>query len=147
MAINNNAAALQQQFKLNIPGQASAPAQGDRPKANFWLNIGYSLVVAGKNAQGEATQEHKFVSLPVGIPLDTTEALSVNSRNAEFAQFQAARNLLMTQILDVAKTLKPGEEKIIGGQTGGLEIQLRRVNDEVAAPAAEGNPFAIKLTF
>ena len=108
---------------------------GDRPKAKFWLNIGYDSGVADESTGGT-----KFVSLPVGIPLDNNEKLPTNSRNAEFAAFQAARNDLMEQVMAVAGNLAPGEEKLLN-----LQIQLRRVNDEAAEIPVENNPFAKKL--
>lgn len=106
----------------------------DREKAQFWLNIGYGSGVTDDNG------EERFVSLPLGIPLDTQEHLATNSRNAEFAQFQAARNDLLDQIQDAAKSLAPGESRVLN-----LQIQLRRVNDEVADIKPEDNMFAKKL--
>ncbi|MFP3681450.1 hypothetical protein SB725_30690, partial [Pseudomonas sp. SIMBA_041] len=61
----------------------------EAPKAQFWLNIGF---VAEGTAKPEEGKDDVFVSLPVGIPLDTMERLKTNSSNEEFAQLQAARN-------------------------------------------------------
>ena len=121
---------------------------GDRPTANAWLNIGY-MVEVPSTVEGakKGDMEQRFVSLPVGIPVDTTEPLAINSRNADFNSFQAARNDLLEQIQEVAAGLQPGEEKIIGGTDGGLCIQVRRVSDPVATPAVDGtNKFAKKLS-
>lgn len=107
----------------------------NRPKAQYWINIGYTVQV-----KGEQGPEDRFVSLPTGIPLDTQEALPTNSRNAEFAAFQAARNNLHDQIMAAAAKLQPGEEKLLN-----LQIQLRRVNEETAPVAAELNPFVIPV--
>ncbi len=115
--------------------QATNSSKDDRPKAQFWLNIGYPVTV-----KTEAGEEQRFVSLPTGIPLDTQEALATNSRNAEFAAFQAARNNLHDQIMAAAAKLQPGEEKLLN-----LQIQLRRVNEETAPVAAELNPFVIPV--
>ena len=122
--------------------QATNSSKDDRPKAQFWLNIGYPVTV--KNGEGE---EQRFVSLPTGIPLDTMEALATNSRNAEFAAFQAARNNLHDQFMAVASQLQPGEEKIIGLGDSGLALQIRRVNEEAAPIAAGNNPFVTALSF
>jgi hypothetical protein len=125
-------------------GAAPAPTSvngkgnsGDRPKAKFWLNIGYDSGVAD-----EASGGTKFVSLPAGIPLDGQERLATNSRNHEFAAFQSARNNLMDQIMARAEQLKPGEEVILN-----LSIQLRRVNDEQAEIAPDQNQFIRELKF
>ena len=91
--------------------------------------------------------EQRFVSLPVGIPLDTMEPLPTNSRNADFAAFQAARNNLHDQFMAVAAKLQPGEEKIIGLGDSGLALQIRRVNEEAAPIAAGNNPFVAALSF
>ena len=116
---------------------ASCRQVDDRPKAEFWLNIGYSVEVADENT-GEI--ESRFISLTTGIPLDTQEKLTINSRNQMFAAFQGARNDLLDQIMDVAKMLAPGEEKIIG-EAGGLQLQVRRVNGEAPVVKLSRNPF------
>ena len=122
--------------------QATNSSKDDRPKAQFWLNIGYPVTV-----KTEAGEEQRFVSLPTGIPLDTQEALATNSRNAEFAAFQAARNNLHDQFMAVAAKLQPGEDKIIGLGDSGLAIQIRRVNEESAPVSTEQNPFVAALSF
>ena len=94
------------------PAAEAATAKADRPKAQFWLNIGYVVHVP---AEGGGT-EQRFISLPSGIPLDTMEELKTNSSNALFARMQAARNGLFADLMATAKTLAPGEEKIYGDE-------------------------------
>jgi hypothetical protein len=108
---------------------ATAP-KNERPKAQFWLNFGY-LTPAG--VEGE---DDRFVSLPMGIPLDTMEKLSTKSSNADFAQFQAARNDLLDQIIEAASVLEPGQDYVIAAD-GGLAVQVRRVSEEAAAPPVD----------
>ena len=103
----------------------------DLPKANFWLNIGYPVQIDTDHGV-----EERFVYLPMGIPVDTQELLPTNSRNSEWAAFQAARNNLLEQIIEAGKNLEPGEEVMLN-----LSIQLRRVNDEAPAASTENNPF------
>jgi hypothetical protein len=107
----------------------------DMPKANVWLNIGVTT--------GDET--YPFVSLPMGIPLDTMSELPVRG-NAEFRQFTAARNDLLAQLKAAANALEPGSDMIIE-LDGGLAIQIRRVAEEQAAPAPEENRFAVNLGF
>lgn len=111
----------------------------DRPKAQYWLNIGFESNF--KDEDGS----YRFVSLPQGIPLDTQERLPV-PRNREFAAFQAARNDVLDQLLAAAKKLAPGEAKIIClDENTGLAVQLRRVNEEAEEIPADQNPFVRKL--
>lgn len=119
----------------------AAAAKDERPKSQFWLNIGYETDVVDDNG------ENRFVSLATGIPLDNMERLATNSRNKEFAAFQSARNDLYDQIMVVAKSLSAGEAKIIGVTDSGLAIQIRRINNEAAEIPVDQNQFAKKLVF
>lgn len=120
----------------------SNTTNADKPKAQFWLNIGYLTDVKDEN-----TGEMKFVSLASGIALDTMETLAVNSKNVGFANFQAARNDLRDQLIEAAKNLKPGEAAYIGDTTQPVQMQIRRVSEETAAVAGDSNPFSRKLGF
>lgn len=111
-------------------------AQDERPKSQFWLNIGYPV----DYKVDEHTTEVRFVSLPTGIALDAQEVLSTNSRNEQYSAFQSARNLLVEQLLAIANQLKPGQEKMVN-----LQIQLRRINPEAKAIEAANNPFVANL--
>lgn len=115
---------------------AAAPAAQDRPKAKWWLNIGYKV---NYPVEGGGTEE-RLVSLPVGAPLDTQEPIKNNSRNEVYAQFTGARNDLLEQVMERAKQMKPGEVIDLP-----LIVQLRCVDDaeNVIAPAA--NSFTKKL--
>lgn len=120
---------------------STAPKKDERPKSQFWLNIGYETDVVDDNG------ENRFVSLATGIPLDNMEHLQTNSRNREFAAFQAARNDLYDQIMDVAKSLEPGESKVIATADNGLAIQIRRINEESVEIPADQNKFGRRLSF
>lgn len=120
-------------------GKAAAASQ-EKPKAQFWLNIGY---VAEGTAKPEEGKDDMFVSLPIGIPLDTMELLKTNSSNPEFNDLQGARNDLLSQILEHAKaTLKPGEDLVFN-----IQGQIRRVKDETPPNTGAANKFAAKLSF
>ena len=111
-----------------VAGNAPAP----KPKATLWLNAGYTTTVVV-----DGVEEERFVNLPIGMPVDTQELLPTNSRNQEFAQFRMAQNDLLNQIMELGKSLAPGEAKTIN-----LELQLRRVNEDVAPVPNGENPFA-----
>ena len=131
MAINFN-----RPFGSNTANAAgtlnAAPAAPAKPKATIWLNAGYTTTVVV-----DGVQEERFVNLPMGMPVDTMELLPTNSRNVEFAQFRMAQNDLLNQIMELGKSLAPGEAKTIN-----LELQLRRVNEDVAPVPNGENPFA-----
>jgi hypothetical protein len=132
----------------NNSGKAAADAstsRADQPKAKIWLNVGYVVTGVPVSGATDGSVEDRFVSLPVGIPLDTMEKLPTNSRNESFAQFQAARNSLYDQLMAAASTLKPGDDIVIGVD-GGLSIQLRHVADaRENIVSTDANPFGIKL--
>ncbi|MFP3556443.1 hypothetical protein SB861_37870 [Paraburkholderia sp. SIMBA_049] len=111
----------------------------EAPKAQFWLNIGF---VAEGTAKPEEGKDDVFVSLPVGIPLDTMERLKTNSSNEEFAQLQAARNDLLDQIMSAAQKLQPGEDMVFT-----LQAQVRRVKEDKPVAVDQTNKFAAKLQF
>ena len=115
---------------------ASAPkAASDKPKAQFWLNIGYESEVIDEDGTP------RFVSLPSGIALDTQDYVEAKSRNADFQNFQNSRNDLLDQIMAHAAKLAAGEACILN-----LQIQLRRVNDDVVATPSGSNPFIKQLS-
>lgn len=118
--------------KTNVASNSAAKA--DKPKAQFWLNVGY--------VANEGTEDAKFISLPTGIPLDTQEPLPTNSSNADFRAMRCAQNDLLEQLIEYAQNLEPGEEGIIN-----LQVQLRRVKAEAADIPADENKYARKLTF
>lgn len=123
-------------------GQPAAKAAGnpaDRPKAEFWLNVGYDSGV-----KDEETGESRFVSLAAGIPLDSIEKLKTNSSNRTFAQFQAARNELHDQVMAIAAKLEPGQSVIVDTGTP-LQVQIRRVREEIEDLDSSDNQFVRNL--
>lgn len=132
MALSDNAGIDFKKTFGSAPDKASGAAL---PKAEFWLNVGYYV----KHETPEGVED-RFVSLPTGIPLDTQEALKTNSRSADYNNFNAARNDLHDQIMQVAGELEAGEERVLN-----LSIQLRRVSAEVAPAAGAANPFLVKV--
>lgn len=114
-----------------------ATPAADRPKAEFWINLGYET-----EAMNEETGKPYFISLPQGIPLDTQELADTNVRSPEFAAIRNAQNDLHSQIMDHVKDLAPGEETFIT-----LQVQVRRVKAAVAPIDPANNPLIKKLAF
>lgn len=130
--LSNNGSAARPTLFRNSGGNAGAA--DDRPKAQFWINVGYPVDVEIDGG----TTETRFVSMPMGIPVDTQEELKTNTGNAEWNMLQQARNALVQLLTETGKELKPGEERIVN-----LQVQLRRVKDESAQPDAKSNPFML----
>jgi len=112
-SINNGVVASSNVRPMNGRGQAAA----DRPNATIWLNIGYE-----KNG--------KFVTIPVGIPLDTTDALAVRGNNPDWVGFTNARNDLLEALVAAGQALEPGAEVQVP-----LQVRVRRTS-----VAVEGDP-------
>ena len=128
-------------FSTSFGARNARQSTQNLPKAQFWLNFG---IMKAATKEGE---EDRFVSLPTGIPLDTMEPAKVSGNNRDWNKFQAARNDLLAQILDVANTLEPGGEFIIQAE-GELAIQIRRVSAEAEEPAVdETNRYATPSLF
>lgn len=129
-----------QEFGIKKFGEKATTAAAEKPKAQFWLNIGYQTTVI--EDKEEVT---KFISLPVGIPLDTMELREVKGSNADYRALLSAQNDLLEQLKAHAAKLEPGDETIIG--EGALVIQLRRVKAEDVAIPADANKYGKVLTF
>ncbi len=121
-------------------GRQSAPqargaraASNEQPKAQLWLNIGYDVPAP----TAEDPNATKFVSLPVGIPLDTMEPIKVNGQNADYNKFVDARNQLLASLIAGSASLAPGEDDLVN-----LSIQVRRVSAPATVDSAN-NEMAI----
>ena len=100
----------------------------EKVKSQLWVNVGYSIEVEG---------ELVFVSIPMGIPLDSIKELPTNTRNAEYNLLNQARNQLLADIAAGAEDLEGGESHVLE-----LEVQLRRIDKEPdPLPTGSVNPF------
>jgi len=108
------------QSPLNAP--ASAPANNGKPEAQIFGNIGYWA----PNEDGEKV----FVSLPMGVGIDTMRHVSAGS-----SKLMQAKNALLDQLNDLTKDLKSGKEMEIP-----LLFVARRRSDHEQTTAAD-NPF------
>ena len=94
------------------------------PESKLWLNFGY-------------TTNDKFISLPLGLAIDTMEPQVARGQNLEFNKQVAAQNALLKALQDAGFKLEPGETHTVV-----LECQLRRVNEKMEIDP-EDNEFAI----
>ena len=117
-------------FGAKAPAAKTAIVE-EKVKSQLWINVGYSIEVEG---------EQVFVSIPMGIPVDSIKELPTNTRNAEFNLLNQARNQLLADITAASEDLEGGESHVLE-----LEVQLRRIDKEVdPLPAGSSNPFLRK---
>ena len=108
--------------------KAAATVVEEKVKSQLWVNVGYSIEVEG---------EQVFVSIPMGIPVDSIKELPTNTRNAEFNMLNQARNQLLADIVAASEDLESGESHVLE-----LEVQLRRIDKEPdPLPTGSSNPF------
>lgn len=109
----------------NLPF-ASATGINDeaKPKSKVWLNVGYEV-------------NGKFVSLPLGLPIDTMDSAEIRGQNEDFVKLRTAQNELLEALKNAGQNMAPGQE-----QTVNLQVRLRRVNEELVVDRAS-NEYAI----
>ena len=115
-------------IELNLAGTAAPTAGNKKPAAKIWLNVGYTSV-------DPTTGESTFISLPLGIPLDTMEMKPVTGTNEDYKQLLQAKNALLEMLQTVSAQVDSGGEEIIAD----LEVQMRRVAT-VDVPSVGDNP-------
>lgn len=117
--------------------KTDAPSTGnkaDRTPSQFWLNIGRST------GEGETA---RFVRLPLGVAVDGMKPTPIKGSNADYNEFTETGNKMLARVQAICAELAPGESRIIQ-----LEVEVRRVNDEVAAPVLdETSAYAEALNF
>lgn len=106
-------------------GRGRATNTADLPRATVWLNVGY-------DANG------KFVNLPLGLPIDTMEHITVRGQNEEWVQLSHARNELLKALQEAGDALEAGGEIDVP-----LIIRIRKVNNEMQVDSAT-NPFSME---
>lgn len=113
-------------FGKNALKASTATVVEEKVKSQLWVNVGYSIEVDGVNV---------FVSIPMGIPVDSIKELPTNTRNAEYNLLNQARNQLLADI--TSADLESGESHVLE-----LEVQLRRIDKEPdPLPTGYTNPF------
>lgn len=115
---------------------SSNAAAAERPREEFWLNIGWYASAVNENGE----QFQQFISLNYGIPLSSVKEEKLGSNPAWNALVQA-KNGILHQLLAKAKELKPGETFDIGEGDGPV-LQIRRVGEKVVVA---DNPLEVKI--
>jgi hypothetical protein len=105
-------------------GNLATATEAPRPRSKLWLNVGRTI-------NGE------FIS-PLGIALDSLEPQEIRSQSVEFVKKKTAENQLLVALKTLGFSFEPGQVEPIM-----LEVQLRRVNEELVVQTVE-NEFAIE---
>lgn len=122
----------------NLPEAAASSTKEERVPAKFWLNIGYEVEVTGS----DGTTETRFVSLPMGIALDTQQHKKPGKITTETGQLISAGNDLLDDLIKAAQAIPGGNTQIVN-----LQVQIRHVAEPTVL-ASSDNPFspsAVKL--
>jgi hypothetical protein len=119
---------------------AATTATGDkRPQPKVWMNVGYF-----SDDVDPETGEKMFVSVPLGIGVDTMDPAKKRGRNEQYNQLVDAKNELLEMIQKFAGTLDPGQDEMLLD----LQVQVRRVHNVEEASGANPHSSALsRLSF
>ena len=136
-----NFAELANEVLNPAPAQTAAPTTGtDRVKAKVWLNLGVTLPMQ----QEDGSMVDTFISIPVGVPLDTMEPMVARGNNVENNQKVEIGNMFMEHLQQWA------DSDVAEGESVPLtvEVQARRVKAQGTAGtsgAGGTNPLVAEL--
>lgn len=104
-----------------------APSYGKpRKETKLWLNPGY-------RAKGEA---ERFVSVPLGLGVDTMEFIEPKGSNQDWLNFVEARNQLLANLQAIGDAMEPGQEVPIY-----LELRLHKAAEKKKPSEQADNPY------
>ena len=112
----------------------------ERPKATRFLNIG--AVVKLPHEEGKPDSE--FVSLPLGLGLDTMEKKEIRGNSPRYRKIMAVKNAILDKLMETADGIAPGSSEIVEG----LQMQVLCVgegNTEVDTSDVELPEIGIKI--
>lgn len=105
----------------NTTNTGAAPAA--RPQAKLWLNVGVTMPFT----QADGTVEDVFVSLPIGIALDTMTPMKGNSSLAK------RKNALLSKLQGLCLSVDQGGSQDLNG----MKMVLTRASDTAAQVSDE----------
>lgn len=120
----------------NAMKQSQPEPETKRENAKVWLNVGVNLPGAGEDG------EDLFISLPVGIPLDTMKPQEVRGNKASWIQLVQAKNGLLDMLQKAATGLEPGDKEILPQ----LSVQILRVGQPEQVGNEASNPLLAALS-
>lgn len=114
---------------------AGRSGNGDRPQAEFFINIGVTVPMPDENGNMVDT----FLSLPYGLPLDTMSELVIRGNNEVWNNQAAARNELLKALVKMGSELEAGS----GQELPKLQVQLYRRKEQTEHTASTSAVSAI----
>lgn len=97
-----------------------------------YLNIGQTVDVP----QPDGSTAKEFVSIPVGISIDTMAPFKATGKDATWLAKVGIKNALLAQLQAFGENMDAGTSEMVEG----LEIQILRRQTPAEAPSAEDNP-------
>lgn len=120
---------------LKLGAKTSGNPEAIKETAMLWLNVGYTHT-------DEETGEETFISLPMGIPLDTMRVKPVTGKNEDYRKMTEAKNQLLHQLVEYARSLDDGAEDIVSD----LQVQIRRVAEHDVQDTPENNAMVASMS-
>lgn len=114
---------------------AGRSGNGDRPQAEFFINIGVTVPMPDE----EGNMVDTFLSLPYGLPLDTMSELVIRGNNEVWNNQAAARNELLKALVKMGGELEAGS----GQELPKLQVQLYRRKEQTEHTASTNAVSAI----
>lgn len=121
----------------NGNGRALPNGNEERPQATLWLNVGLNIPVQ----QEDGTMVDTFISLPVGIPLDTTEPMVMRGSNRDWLNIVQVKNALLEFAQKTAAACEPGTGIIAEN----LQVQFFRKGNAAKASDPAENPLMVDM--
>lgn len=121
-------------FELKSNANAKRNSNANREQTMQWLNVGITCHVNG---------EDKFVSLPLGIPLDSMEPKRYSGSNESYAEFVSAQNELIEAIKSLFQEIPQGTSKRLNSRQ--FTLELRHAEEASTTPVEKKLGLAFKL--
>ena len=112
-------------------------AKEEKQQAMLYLNVGVTIPLP--NAEGEVVDT--FVSLPLGLPLDTMPKKVARGNNANWNQMVDLKNSLLEALTKLGESMEKGTGKVLPA----LSCQLYHRKDEATVQQPSGNAMELIL--
>lgn len=118
---------------------AAAPAEAapERAKSKVWLNVGVTIP-----GQVDEQGNPLFVSLPIGIAIDTMKPMNARGNNKKWNELVGAKNWLLDQVQKAGVSLEPGTHLDLSN----LTCRLQHTTEQTEGTSGDDNGLITALT-